>query len=350
MLLALCCAKSQLTYRPAIEARLARAGAQQEFLHQSSPQAEWPANFCGSSAASVGTSSSSEVESVTLEIKPVNVFFGHHKAATSWIVKILSDLGHLNGYRVATVDTTADLRHALASDPQQLRRAFIAFRNADPTELPALQPLRGFHIIRDPRDIAVSSYFSHLHSHPTDNWPELAEHKQRLSRLDLNDGLLCDMEFCRDLPTRGQNIEPYRCMAEWDYTRSDVLEIRYEDLINSPYETVIGAFAFLNLLAPDELGAASLARHLRQIVARRLLPATRARFPRLYSWNVLAAVYDNRYETKASGRKQGTEDPQSHYRKGVAGDWRNYFQTQHHQRFQELYGDILVRLAYETAQ
>lgn len=277
------------------------------------------------------------------------VYFGHHKAATSWVIKILSDLGHLNGFDVVAFDTAAELESAPRSESNDERPAFIAFRNADPSALAQLEPLRGFHIIRDPRDIAVSSYFSHLHSHPTGNWPELAKHKDALAALDLTEGLLCDMEFCRDLLTRGHKLEPYRCMREWDYTRPDTLELRYEDLIREPYDTMMRAFDFMGLLRSEELGVVSLAQHLRSIAARRLLPGHRRTLPHLYSWNVLAAVYDNRYEKKTSGRKQGTEDPQSHYRKGVAGDWRNYFEAQHKVRFTQLYGDILVRLGYETS-
>jgi hypothetical protein len=211
-----------------------------------------------------------------------------------------------------------------------------------------LGPFVGFHVIRDPRDIAVSSYFSHLHSHPTDNWPELAQHKKRLSALDTSEGLLCDMEFCLDLPTRGHNIAPYRCMAEWDYAGPDVLAVRYEALIVNPYDVMMKAFGFVGLLSPEELGAGTLTQHLGRILARRVLPGRRQRLPQLSSWNILATIYDNRYDKKTAGRARGDENPKSHYRKGIAGDWRNYFEDQHKARFKELYGDILIRLGYET--
>jgi hypothetical protein len=289
----------------------------------------------------------SEVALMPLAQRPLHIYFGHHKAATSWVIKILSDLGHLNSFDVTSVDTASDLHTALLRRRHDLRRSILAYRNADPNSLETLEPFVGIHIIRDPRDIAVSSYFSHLHSHPTDNWPELAAHKRRLALLDQFEGLLCDMEFCRDLLTRGHVIEPYRCMADWDYDRSDVLELRYEKLIVNPYDVFIRVFHFFDLLSPDELGARALVGHLRRILVRRLLPQQQRALPKLHAWNILASVYDNRYEKKTSGRAPGTEDPRSHYRKGVAGDWRNYFQPEHKQRFKELYGDILVRLQYE---
>jgi hypothetical protein len=278
----------------------------------------------------------------------MHIYFGHHKAATSWVVKVLSDLAYLNAFTVETFDTAPDLHAALLDDSHGLRHAFVAYRNAEPASLARLSPFRGFHIIRDPRDILVSSYFSHLNSHPTERWPELAAHKRELGRLDLAEGLLCDMEFCNDLPTRGHKIAPIHAMAAWDYDHPDIMEIRYEQLILNPYETLIGAFGFLGLLRPDELGITSLTAHLAQILYRRLTLGGRGEVPSLYSWNLLAAIYDNRYQKKAAGRPQGVEDPTSHYRKGVAGDWRNYFQEQHKRRFAELFGDALTRLRYES--
>ena len=42
---------------------------------------------------------------------------------------------------------------------------------ADYAQVEALQPLKGVHVIRDPRDIIVSGYFSHKHSHPVGHLP-----------------------------------------------------------------------------------------------------------------------------------------------------------------------------------
>ena len=60
-------------------------------------------------------------------------------------------------------------------------------------------------------------------------------------------------------------------------------------------------------------------------------------------------VHDNRFETKTAGRKEGEEDVTSHYRKGVAGDWRNHFTQAHVDEFKTRYGDLLVRLGYEQS-
>ena len=48
-----------------------------------------------------------------------------------------------------------------------------------------------------------------------------------------------------------------------------------------------------------------------------------------------------------AGRKKGEGDKKSHYRKGMAGDWRNYFTDNHKAEFKEVAGDILIELGYE---
>ena len=60
-------------------------------------------------------------------------------------------------------------------------------------------------------------------------------------------------------------------------------------------------------------------------------------------------MHDNRFSNYAGGRKEGEENVSSHYRKGVAGDWKNHFKPEHVERFKELYGELLLKLGYEQA-
>jgi hypothetical protein len=66
-------------------------------------------------------------------------------------------------------------------------------------------------------------------------------------------------------------------------------------------------------------------------------------------------VERNRFERMTVGRKfwqparkPGEADTASHFRKGITGDWQNYFNKAHRQRFKELAGDWLVEMGYET--
>lgn len=275
------------------------------------------------------------------------IFFGHHKAATSWVIKILSDLAHLNGFRLETINTAAELDQPLINRLVSGRTQFLAFRNADPAYLPALGEFVGFHIIRDPRDILVSSYFSHLNSHPTDNWPELADHNRHLRALDQHEGLLADMAFCSDLITHGFPVRPFACMRDWDYSRKDIMEIRYEDLITSPYDHFLEIFRFLGVLREEEIGMRTLSSHVLRILGARIAPKKSKPPISLTPWNILSSVYDNRFTRKAAGRRPGEEDTKSHYRKGVSGDWKNHFDASHHERFNALFDNLPERLSYE---
>jgi lipopolysaccharide transport system ATP-binding protein len=55
------------------------------------------------------------------------------------------------------------------------------------------------------------------------------------------------------------------------------------------------------------------------------------------------------FEHRAGGRTRGQEDVRHHYRKGVAGDWRNYFTSRVTAEFKARYGDLLIRLGYESS-
>jgi len=50
---------------------------------------------------------------------------------------------------------------------------------------------------------------------------------------------------------------------------------------------------------------------------------------------------------RLSGRKQGEADPKSFLRKGVAGDWLNYFDVKTGREFANRAGSTLIRLGYE---
>lgn len=58
-------------------------------------------------------------------------------------------------------------------------------------------------------------------------------------------------------------------------------------------------------------------------------------------------LYSNRFENLAHGRKQGVESKTSHYRKGIVGDWKNYFTPGHKAMFKAVSGESLIRLGYE---
>jgi hypothetical protein len=202
----------------------------------------------------------------------------------------------------------------------------------------ALGDFRGFHVIRDPRDIVVSSYFSHLHSHPTTDWPELVEHRRRLQEVDKDKGMFVVIDFLEGVLDD---------IATWDYVDPRVLELKMEDVIRAPDEVLVQAFVFLGLVDEARIGVnggvaaalSSLKRWHSSAFPFRVLP--------LPVSVVVDTLKRNSFAAKANGRIAGKEDVSSHYRKGVPGDWVNHFGPDHKAYFKARYGDLLIRLGYE---
>jgi len=271
-------------------------------------------------------------------------FFGHHKCASTWVHSILAPVCAEAGWKLAYLYDETSFGNDLAAYVRQNAVDVVSYVNADARFLKALPPHRAFHVVRDPRDLTVSAYFSHRNSHPTRDWPELLAHRALLQKLDKDEGLLAEMEF-----DRGWLEE----MQRWDYRQPDVLELRMEELTQDPYAHFLRIFAFLGILDEAHQRKGQQLRFVLDSAVNILhahgkwpWPRRRATFP---AGRLLDIVHDNRFSNFAGGRDKGQEDPSSHYRKGVAGDWLNHFKPEHVARFKELYNDVLLKLRYETS-
>jgi len=58
----------------------------------------------------------------------------------------------------------------------------------------------------------------------------------------------------------------------------------------------------------------------------------------------------NSFRVLSGGRATGEENERAHYRRGVAGDWRNHFQDEHLNYFERLYDPLHLKLGYESAE
>lgn len=151
-----------------------------------------------------------------------SVYFGHHKCGSSATMNILEDVCRVLGRRLEKGPTETS-RPGIRYDPSN---SFLVYRNATPRSCdPSMGPLRGFHIIRDPRDVVVSAYFSHLHSHPQN--PTFVEIRNTLQKLDMRDGLLFEFDYLS---------KQFEAMFAWDYRQSNVLEMRLESFSAGFYE------------------------------------------------------------------------------------------------------------------
>jgi hypothetical protein len=242
-------------------------------------------------------------------------YFGHHKSGTTWISKIIesvcSDLQikYARFYSPKLFDL--DLKTCLARKDIN----FFSYTNADISYVQNLSNLRGFHVIRDPRDIVVSAYFSHLYSHSTEPWPELVEQRNCLKLLSKSQGLLLTIDFLKYLRVNEFNHNLFYSMYNWNYSMPNVMEIKFEDLINNSSEKFLKIFNFLGIFDNEK---------------------------------ILNAVQKNNFSVLSGGRKTGQEDYRNHYRKGMPGDWKNHFEKEHIQYFKSNYNDLLIKLGYET--
>jgi hypothetical protein len=183
---------------------------------------------------------------------------------------------------------------------------------------------RVIHVIRDGRDAAVS-LVHHRWNHSKDKGgiyelrpEELArrrayrENPKRL--IESGDGIFLEgvlTNLAAGWKARvGKAMQDGRTLLGANYA-----EVRYEDLLERPYEEVARLLGFLGADAGVEV--------------------------------VRECVSSASFETLSGGRERGEEDSSSFYRKGIAGDWRNVFTREDRRIFKEAAGDLLIELGYE---
>jgi Sulfotransferase domain len=241
----------------------------------------------------------------------IRAYYGHHKCGTTWILSLLKEICASTNLRLCNHEYT----QYFDGDIRAYRRAHPfdvwCYTSADYVFVRPLDTI-GFHVVRDPRDVVVSGYFSHLQSHPDAGWPRLRFFRPYLQSLSKEDGLMCEMLFS------GIYLQQ---LLSWDYeAKPSILEIRFEDMTANPF----GAFQ-------------KILTHL-------------GLMERLGQQNLSAILQRNTFEKLSGGRSPGQEDRSSHYRLGIPGDWRNHFTKEHVAYFKSLYNPLLLKLGYEDRE
>ena len=180
------------------------------------------------------------------------------------------------------------------------------------------------HIIRDGRDQAVSM-LHHVWNRSTDQGgvqtlkPGEFERREAYRKdpkklLRTGEGMFTEERLrgaARSWNARvGKTSEDGPALLGPNYT-----EVRYEDLLERPNEEVRRLASFL--------GADTGEKAVQQ------------------------AIDSASFERLSKGRERGQEDTSSFYRKGVAGDWNNYFTERDKEIYKEEAGKLLIRLGYE---
>ncbi len=231
----------------------------------------------------------------------------HPRAGSQWIRKILTLLA---GPRV--VAPRAD-RAQFFCGPLRAGAVYPALFVSRQEFESRIRPAgsQSLVIIRDPRDTLVSGYFSVKVSHRIDEAP-MGSLRRQLLDLDGRD------------PGVAEGVGLIHLMDEWLWKVAEIIVswiesgeevIRYEDLLERDVE----------ILVPRLSGRLGLATPQR----------------------VEQIVRECRFEQLTRGRARGQEDVTRHERKGIAGDWRNYFNAKVKDAFKARYGGLLVAAGYE---
>lgn len=172
------------------------------------------------------------------------------------------------------------------------------------------------YLYRDPRDAAVSAvlYIKNVLTHHP-----LHDFFQRIPEGDaitfmLTGGVIRSKEEGKYIVHEGMR---YFCqMARQWLAQKHVVAVRYEDLVSDPVATLVGGFGKANV----NVEAQAIERVAGQLTFAGL----------------------------SGGRIPGQEQKSSHFRKGVAGDYVNYFSETHKAVCKMMIGDFLIDQGYES--
>lgn len=225
----------------------------------------------------------------------------HWKAGSQWMRGILRDLFGPSVVEPQTYEAQI-LSQPIGSDKVYMC-AYLSKVEFDTFVTPAAH--RRFILIRDLRDTLVSAYFSMRYSHVIED-PVTNKWRTILTKMDQEQGLLYLTELWLQ-----------RCaVIHRTWMQGGERVFRLEDCMTGAVPTLTRMF---------EVGWGIT-------VDRSRLEAVTAK---------------HSFEKLAGGRERGTEDSKSHYRKGVHGDWQNYFTPAIKQRFKSLYNDVILMAGYE---
>jgi len=160
--------------------------------------------------------------------------------------------------------------------------------------------------VRDPKDALVSQFYSWKYSHKNNN-AEIRHYRKLFSTMSPVEGmnlLLTDNKL--------KFLNQLNCWIG-ELSAGGHILFRYEDLKSDFFKTMRTVLSELGLFLDEET--------LSQI------------------------KQDTAFSRKAK-RKPGTEDRHSHYRKGIVGDHRNYFNQELTQLYEDSYGDIARLIGY----
>ncbi|OIQ30639.1 MAG: hypothetical protein BM564_00020 [Bacteroidetes bacterium MedPE-SWsnd-G2] len=277
-------------------------------------------------------------------------YLGIHKAASTWLISLLYDIGEYMRLNHEHFHSEKIFNYDLNKTIFNRNLDFISYTNADYRTIETLNlEFKGFHVIRDPRDMVVSSYFSHLNSHSDYMWPELNEYRRELKSLNVSDGLMATMKHLDNLIIDGCSVKIFENLKGWDFHNSNILELKFEDIVKNPYIIIPEVFEYLGLLNRGSKNRFrnTITENLVDLKQNLSVEMVNSKRQYIHLETLLHFIYKHDFYFKSQGRAKGQLKENSHYRKGLSGDWINYFNENHISHFKDNYGELLIKLNYE---
>ena len=227
------------------------------------------------------------------------------KTASQWIKALFADPIVYRHSGLPTYDPRyANWSHPRVCPPRRVALSLF-FSRPRFDDVPKPDRYRAFFVMRDPRDMLVSSYFSTRNSHGV--MGDVLEIRKVLRAKSRKDGLLY-------LVGHPSQQRAFRSLRSWATAPQDeaVRLFRYEDLTGEHQRDQIDR----------------LMRHCGIVIPPDELTTLLSRYS-----------FSNMNTRESAGSV-------SHYRKGRSGDWRNHFDDDLYAAFEAVAGDLVQRLGY----
>src|SRR5688572_4324518 len=227
----------------------------------------------------------------------------HWKAGSQWFLAVLKA-----AFKEAVVKPQPGMKHAYSTAPEAGKVYPCCYITRQEYFILQWPPnARRIVLIRDLRDTLISAYFSLRESHETNQFVD--KWRPVLQRVSMEEGLMYLMEVWLF----------HSAMIQRTWLSAGEPVVRLEDFMSRPAETLHQVLS----------GAWGLKTSMAQ--AEKLMR-------------------ENSFARLSGGRQPGEEDISAHYRKGVQGDWKQYFTPRAVEHFKALYNDLLVLSGYEKSR
>jgi hypothetical protein len=206
------------------------------------------------------------------------LFLSHHKCASSLAggyVRQFCATNNLSFFGNAKGNTLPSARHDVS---------FLG--NASYPFLAERVTTRGIHIIRNPLNVVLSAYYSHLRTHHVIGLPMLAAQRGVLEQCSVEEGIALTLAFCERNEFYAATPGPLCALRQWNFDNDQFTTVRMEEFGDR-----------IDLALAGAMGT----------------KAARYTWPEPHAFT---------FRAMSGGREPGTVDDRSPYRSGHPDAWR----------------------------